>query len=182
MKTKGTLVSILCSFFLFIASSSSYALEEILVRGRPIPSGFYNYSSSHFTSDQMTSLFLSTSYRGGPSLLESEIAKWNTKCGAIGGRINHEHKQCEKDTRADYVEMVKFCATLWDRNWAIEGNADAGFFGGSITTVWTQNNQASCSTIAGGKRDEELSKCAVDYTEQVNATRDECKGAMDIWN
>lgn len=97
---------------LLAVSPPSFAgdMEEIVVYGRAVPTGFYHYTSSSMTSGEMRSMYLDqTAYRGGMTLYDQINMQWNQRCGSMMGTLKNQLDTCVDYTHEQLDEMLSIC-------------------------------------------------------------------------
>lgn len=162
--------------FVFLLANTAGAVEEIVVYGKRVPTGFYDMTSNSLSNLEMEALYMSAGSRGGMSELDFLKMEWAGQCGYKLHLLREAEKTCMKNTFDHYDVMIDFCDDI--STGRLEPSLFIGtpFFGGSVTWTSTSHDYQHCANKADNARGKSQLQCESDF-EDAKAKNSTCKGA-----
>lgn len=171
---------------LFLAASSpSLAgdMEEVVVYGQSVPTGFYNWTSGMMSMPELRSLYQATGpgLYGGPSPFEQMKMQWQQRCGHMMANLFDEVEGCVTQTELHLDLMYDICdarasGRSVDYTVSITLPLIRGISaGGAITWTAPSHNYAHCANKAEGHQRTLEGKC-VNSFHQARLKERICQG------
>lgn len=155
------------------------AIEEVVVYGQRVPTGFYEYTLNlQMSQQEFQSLYTSSGHvQGGLSPLAQAMIQWNNRCGGILGNLMHSFDTCEKLVGEHYLETIDYCALAANTSSvSFTASINHSFLGGSVTWAPPSHQYSDCVNKATGHRDNLWQACENGF-EAAKHARTDCRGA-----
>ena len=171
---------VFCLLLLSIALSSKTQagdVEEIVVYGQPVPTGFHHYTSAHMTSSEMRSLYLEqTAYRGGMTPLDQAKMQWAQRCGSMMGRLEEQRYSCVGQTH-DYLSLMLGLCNARESGRSIDYGLDISvpFIGASFTWTAPAHGYDYCADQAKNTQEKMKLDCNNEFSRAKRSEKT-CQG------